>query len=64
MKQLCPIHRYNYSGRECPYCAKDRKERIESLYADEIAEYANSQKITEDDILRLSEKYNVQTKKK
>ena len=64
MKFLCPIHRYNYSGRECPYCAKDRKERIEEMYADEIAEYSKPSPITEDELLKLSDKFTIITKKK
>ena len=64
MKTLCPIHHYKYAGRECPFCAKERKERIEELYADEIAEYSKTQPITDDDIVRLAEKFNVTMMKK
>ena len=61
---FCNIHRYKYSGTECPFCKKDYKEKLEALYADEIAEYSKSAPITGDDIARLSEKFNVITKKK
>lgn len=64
MKTLCPIHRFSYSGRECPFCKKERKEKIETLYADEIAEYTKTQPITDDDIVRLSKKFNVTMFKK
>ncbi|MBP5723833.1 MAG: hypothetical protein J6X18_09725 [Bacteroidales bacterium] len=64
MKTTCPIHRFSYSGRECPFCAKEHKERIESLYADEIAEYTKPKELTDDDISKLSEKFNVKIGKK
>lgn len=57
MKTICPIHRYAYSGCDCPFCVKEHKERLEALYAEEISEYSNS--VTESDIARLSEKYNL-----
>ncbi|MBP5723494.1 MAG: hypothetical protein J6X18_07990 [Bacteroidales bacterium] len=64
MKNICPIHRYKYNGNVCPICAREHKERIESMYADEIAEYTKAKPITDDDIVRLSEKFNVQIGKK
>ena len=64
MKTICPIHRYKYNGNLCPVCAREHKERIEAMYADEIAEYTKSNTITDDDIVRLSEKFNVQIRKK
>ena len=64
MKTICPIHRYKSNGTLCPVCAREHKERIEAMYADEIAEYTKSNTITDDDIVRLSEKFNVQIRKK
>lgn len=64
MKTICPIHRYTYSGRECPFCKNEREERIKLLYAEEIEAYENSQQITNDDIARLAKKFNVQIGKK
>ena len=66
MKSICPIHRYKYNGNVCPICAREHKERIEAMYADEIAEYtkAKAKPITNDDIVRLSEKFNVQIENK
>jgi hypothetical protein len=64
MKNICPIHRYTYTTRECPFCKKEREERIKQLYAEEIEAYEKSQQITNDDIARLAEKFNVQIGKK
>ena len=65
MKQICPIHRFQYSGNTCPICAKEHKEKIEQLYADEIAEYTKAKPITDDEIaVKLSEKFNVKIGKR
>ena len=28
MKQICPIHRFSYSGNKCPFCEQERLEHL------------------------------------
>ena len=64
MKNICPIHRYTYSTRECPFCKKEREERIKILYAEEIEEYTKPKPATDEEIARVAEKITTTMVKK
>ena len=56
---ICPIHRVRYKGSVCPYCQKDRLDRIAKMYSEEIEEYESNKPPTREEFERLVEKFNV-----
>ncbi len=71
MKQICPIHRFSYSGDKCPFCEQERLEKLAQRYAvvdkpDVVGNYktktSNDIDITEEHLKKLTEKFNVKRK--
>lgn len=71
MKQICPIHRFSYSGNKCPFCEKERLDKLAQRYVvvdhlDVIGNYKpktnNDIEITEEHLKKLTEKFNVKKK--
>lgn len=69
MKQICPIHRFSYSGNKCPFCEHERLEKLAQRYvAEDHLKYKYKRKkdtdveITEDDLKKLTAKFNVKRK--
>ena len=71
MKQICPIHRFSYSGNKCPFCEQERLERLAKKFVvidhlDVIGNYEPKTKkdieITEEHWKKLVEKFNIKAK--
>lgn len=71
MKQICPIHRFSYSGNKCPFCEQERLEHLAKKFVvidhlDVIDNYEPKTKkdieITEEHLKKLVEKFNIKTK--
>ena len=67
MKQICPIHRFSYSGNKCPFCEHERLEKLAQRYvAEDHLKYKREKdtdvEITEDDLKKLTTKFNVKRK--
>lgn len=69
MKQICPIHRFSYSGNKCPFCEHERLEKLAQRYvAEDHLKYKYKREkdtdveITEDDLKKLTTKFNVKRK--
>ena len=71
MKQICPIHRFTYSGGKCPFCEHERIENMTKKFVaidhlDVIGNYkpktSKDIDITEEQLKKLADKFN--TKKK
>lgn len=71
MKQICPIHRFSYSGDKCPFCEQERLEKLAKKFVvidhlDIIGNYKpktnNDIEITEEHLKKLTEKFNVKKK--
>jgi len=71
MKQICPIHRFSYSGDKCPFCEQERLEKLAKKFVvidhlDIIGNYkpktSNDIEITEEHLKKLTEKFNVKKK--
>ncbi len=71
MKQICPIHRFSYSGERCPFCERERLEKLAQHYVvvdkPDVVSNLNAQEryvkpITEDDLKKLTEKFNIKKK--
>ena len=69
MKQICPIHRFSYSGNKCPFCEHERLEKLAQRYvAEDHLKYKHKREkdtdveITEDDLKKLTAKFNVKRK--
>lgn len=71
MKQICPIHRFSYSGNKCPFCEHERLEKLAQRYVvvdkPDVVGNVNIQErynkpITEDDLKKLTTKFNVKRK--
>ena len=71
MKQICPIHRFSYSGNKCPFCEQERLEHLAKKFVvidhlDVIGNYESKTKkdieITEEQLKKLVEKFNIKTK--
>lgn len=61
MKEICTIHRFYYSGRECPLCAQERFRKLSHRFP--IQEKTESKpnrdrEITNDDLNRLVNKFS------
>ncbi len=68
MKQICPIHRFSYSGEKCPFCEQERLENLAKKFVvidhlDVIGNYkpktSNDIDITEEHLKKLTDKFNV-----
>lgn len=71
MKQICPIHRFSYSGNKCPFCEQERFENLAKKFVvvdhlDIIGNYksktSNDIDITEEHLKKLVEKFNIKAK--
>lgn len=71
MKQICPIHRFSYSGNKCPFCEQERLDNLAKKFVfidhlDIIGKYkpktSNDIDITEEHFKKLTEKFNVKWK--
>lgn len=63
MKTVCPIHRFSYSGKTCPFCEKDRIEYLTRKYGgeetnEETPKTKKDRDISEDDLKKLLDKFN------
>ena len=66
MKQICPIHRFSYSGNKCPFCEHERLEKLAQRYvAEDHLKYKHKKQecydkpITEDDLKEPTAKFVV-----
>ena len=66
MKQICPIHRFSYSGNKCPFCEQERlahpaKKFVVIDHLDVIGNYKPKTNydidITEEHLKKLEEKF-------
>lgn len=75
MKQICPIHRFSYSGERCPFCEKERLDRLVQKYGvvDHIVDHTELLKpnlkptkedleVTEESLKKLVNKFNSKIK--
>lgn len=68
MKQICPIHRFSYNGDKCPFCEKERIDRLAQKYVmvehtkPKETKKTESEEITEESLNKLMEKFNVKKK--
>lgn len=71
MKQICPIHRFSYSGNKCPFCEQERLDKLAQRYVvvDHINLLGNYEhktnndvEITEEHLKKLTAKFNVKKK--
>ena len=71
MKQICPIHRFSYNGKKCPFCEQERLDNLAQRYVvvdkSDVVGNVNIQEhynnpITEDDLKKLTDKFNVKKK--
>ena len=44
MKQICPIHRFSYEGNKCPFCEKERIDRLAQKYGKVIEKVEETKK--------------------
>lgn len=69
MTSICPIHKYTYSGPECPYCSKERFERLSKRFVTppekkSVGNYSHSDskkyemEISDESLNALIEKFN------
>ena len=68
MKQICPIHRFSYNGKKCPFCEQERlaniaKKFVVTDHTEVLGNYnpktSNDIDITEEQLKKLTEKFNV-----
>lgn len=55
-KKMCNIHRFNYSGRVCPFCEQERINKLASKFEKRQVKEENGE-ITQEDIERLKNKF-------
>lgn len=64
MKNLCTTHMFHYSGNKCPFCEKERIEKLcKRLVKTDgdikpVENKKKSNEITMDDLERLKAKFN------
>ena len=67
MKQICPVHRFSYSGSVCPFCEKDSSGALIQCFGksreSNVVSVHNHKKeiqreITENDLQKLMDKFN------
>lgn len=61
MKLICPIHHFSYSGSMCPFCEKERIDRLAQRYKVEETVHIENKKereITQNDLQKLMNKFN------
>lgn len=62
MKQICPIHRFSYEGNKCPFCEKERIDRLAQKYGkviEKVEETKKDKPASEDSLKKLADKFNV-----
>ena len=68
MKQICPVHRFSYSGSVCPFCEKDRIDALTHRFVKTVESNTTSvhnvkkrtqHEITENDLQKLMNKFNL-----
>ena len=67
MKQICPIHRFAYSGNVCPFCKRDRIDGLAHRFVKTVENNVVSDhntrgiqnEITENDLQKLMNKFNL-----
>ena len=60
MKQICPIHRFSYEGNKCPFCEKERIDRLAQKYGkiiEKVEETKKDKPASEDSLKKLVEKF-------
>lgn len=63
-KSFCEIHHFYYIGNTCPLCQKEKYDRLSKKYSkEEEKEEFHDKELTEKDISKLSDKFNVIKKK-
>ena len=71
MKQICPIHRFSYSGEKCPFCEQERLDNLAKKFVvidhlNVLGNYKhktnNDIEITEEHLKKLTEKFNIKKK--
>lgn len=61
MKKFCPIHSYYYEGNKCPFCEKERIERLAQRFVkteEKKTVKEESREIEESDLQKLMDKFN------
>lgn len=66
MKQVCPVHRFSYSGSVCPFCEKDRIDSLAHRFVKTVEtnvvnvhkKKETQREITENDLQKLMDKFN------
>ena len=57
VKNMCSIHRFNYSGTKCPFCEQERLQHLVSKFVKpEVKE--KYREVTQTDLERLMNKFN------
>lgn len=64
MKQLCNVHHFNYEvSKGCPFCQQEKWERImKKAFVPKTEKVQENKPITEIDLDKLCEKFNVKFK--
>ena len=57
MKQFCQTHHYFYESVNCPFCEKERFDRLSRRLVK--VENSQSREISKDDIEKLKNKFNL-----
>ena len=74
MKRTCEIHCFTYEGERCPFCEKERTERLAKFFHYDVSVHEGNAvgsgvsdrykiELTDDDIRRLSTRFNVKMTK-
>ena len=67
MKQFCTVHCFSYSSSVCPFCEKDRINRlahrfVKTIESNVVNDHNNKKEIqreiTENDLKKLMDKFN------
>lgn len=66
MKQICPVHRFSYSGSVCPFCERERIENLAHRFVKsdnqsnvvQKEETVKEREINENDLQKLMAKFN------
>lgn len=62
MKTLCHVHMFRYSGNTCPFCEKERIDKMYKRFVkkseNQIEHVSEPKEITQSDLERLKAKFN------
>ena len=60
MKQICHLHHFFYNGENCPFCERERIERLSQKFDKNTSEVKKDEthEITEEDLERLKQIFN------